>query len=438
MSTLSIKGGIPLKGEIKIDGNKNASLPVVAASLLASSPVTLHNVPPIRDIKRYLGFFDAVNIKYEYDEATYTLKIDPKLPNNTMQIDYKPLTEMRASLFLMIPLLLKTNKIVYKGAITGCSLGYRPMDVFFKNLERFGAKVEIKQDGYYVTLDKPAGSFIWQAETSVSSTEAAIMVAVLSKGKTIIYNAASEPHVQDLCNFLIKMGANINGVGSNRLEIIGVDSLQGTDFFIGDDHHELATWLGLSAITKGDIKVYHNIDPINHLTHIFNTFDMLGVKIESEKIGDDPNKKMYVSYVKEVTGKIRPVKTASMIRTIKVAPWPGFPVDLLPLMIPIAIYGDMPVIFHNWMYEAGLNWVSEVSKAGVKIVQADPHRVVVFPSSTLRPAKFEAPHIIRATVALTMLALSIRGESQVVNIDTIERAHPGFLNKLASVGAQII
>ncbi len=465
---LEIVGGNSLSGIVRSHGNKNAILPIISASILSDIPVILYNVPYISDVATFIEFLESINFNIKYYPQKEVLKITPTELKNIV-VDHNHLTKMRASLLLITALALKYRKVTFKGHIGGCTLGYRPLDTFISNLKKLDLKVEYKRDkiiiSSYHLLKSTTHKKVWQPETSVTATEAALLVASQRAGQTEIYNAASEPHVQDLCHFLQKLNTDINGIGTNLLTITTKGKKQSdanltrtVSHVISSDHHEIITYLGISSLTKGNIQILHNLNPKQYLTGLLNTLEKLGVEIETTPVKKNELNKLdllnskdykllneqvknknelYISKIKKASFKVRTSLTTPQITTIKPHPWPGFPVDLIPILIPIAIKGDQPVMFHNWMYEAGLWWANEIKKANVKLTIADPHRVIIYPHSLLQPANFDAPYIIRATIALAMLALNIKGRSIIRNADSMKRAHPNFVENLKSLGAKI-
>jgi UDP-N-acetylglucosamine 1-carboxyvinyltransferase len=271
------------------------------------------------------------------------------------------------------------------------------------------------------------GARHWPDYMSVTATENFVMAAVLADGESVLMNAASEPHVQDLCEVLAGMGADIEGIGTSRITVRGVKQLGGGAFTINTDHHEVVTFLALGAITGGEVRVEKSLP--RHFDLINRSFAKLGVKIEYE--GDTAIVRAKQKLV------IEEPFTSNLLPKIEAAPWPYFPVDLLPCMIALAVRAQGAVMFWNKVYEGGFTWMSELSKFGAHVVVSDPHRITVFGAKPLRPTTVEAPYIIRAAVALYMVAASIPGKSVVKNADTIKRAHPNFVENLRSIGAQV-
>ncbi|MCX6944828.1 MAG: hypothetical protein NT173_08720 [Opitutales bacterium] len=271
------------------------------------------------------------------------------------------------------------------------------------------------------------GARHWPDYMSVTATENFVMAAVLAEGTSTLLNAASEPHVQDLCGVLVGMGAQISGLGTSQLTITGVKRLAGGTFTINTDYHEVVTFLALGAITGGEVKVRHSLP--HHFDLITRSFEKLGVRVEHR--GDTALVRRRQRLVIEAPF------TSNLLPKIEAAPWPYFPVDLLPCMIALSVRAQGAIQFWNKVYEGGFTWMPELSKFGAHVVVSDPHRIIVFGDRPLRPAVVDAPYIIRAAVALYMIAASIPGRSVVKNADTIKRAHPHFVENLRSLGADV-
>jgi UDP-N-acetylglucosamine 1-carboxyvinyltransferase len=334
---------------------------------------------------------------------------------------------MRSSVLLFAPLLQRMKRLAIPTNTKGCSLGIRELDPHLEILEKLGARVS-RRDRLALTLrHRFKGARHWPDYMSVTATENFAMAAALAEGQSVLLNAASEPHVQDLCTVLAGMGAQIEGIGTSQLTLTGVERLHGGTFTINSDHHEVVTFLALGAITGGEVRVRHT-QP-HHYDLIDRAFGKLGVKVQHR--GDTAFVRRQQKL--EITAPF----TTNLLPRIEAAPWPYFPVDLLPCMLALAVRARGAVMFWNKVYEGGFNWVQELVKFGAHIVVNDPHRVIVFGDRPLRPAVVEAPYIIRAAVALYMVAASIPGRSVVKNADTIKRAHPRFVENLQSLGADV-
>jgi UDP-N-acetylglucosamine 1-carboxyvinyltransferase len=426
MADLVVRGGKPLSGKITPSGNKNSILPILCASLLTDEKVIIKNVPDLTDVRLLIDSLSAVGAKINWDKEKCVLVI-----NNT-KFNYSAFKNgipvgMRGSVLLLAPLLYRLKKLVFRNEIGGCALGIREIDPHLEMLKKLGAKIK---NGGKLSLeikDRFKGAEVWPDYTSVTTTENFLMGAAAAEGNSKITNAASEPHVQDLCRFLNKMGAKISGIGTNVLEIGGVKKLEGGEFKVNSDHHEVVTMLALGAMTGGEVEIndVHTDDYVN----IINNFAKLGVKIAVGKNTLAVKKKQRLTMQKPFT--------KNLLQKIEAAPWPYFPADLLPLMIALAVVAEGQMLFWNKIYEGGFFWLPEMIKFGAHIVVCDPHRVIVFGKKPLRAAEVDAPEIIRATVALTMVALTIKGTSIIRNADTIKRAHPNFVEKMKSLGAEI-
>jgi UDP-N-acetylglucosamine 1-carboxyvinyltransferase len=426
MADLIINGGRPLSGTIVPSGNKNSALPVFCATLLASEPVRLLNVPDITDLEKLVEFFVAQGSRITWDRAKGEMRID-HAGFDTNQLKTEMPVGMRSTVLLFAPLLWRMKKIVIPAIAKGCSLGVRELDPHLDLLQALGA--EGARDGS-LTLTL-AGRFratrCWQDYMSVTATENFVMAAVLADGESTLINAASEPHVQDLCTMLNGMGARIEGVGTSMLRVTGVKELHGGTFTINSDYHEIVTFLALGAITGGEVRVERSLPA--HFDLIARAFAKLGVAISH-----DGTTAVVKAGQQLAVGSTH---TSNLLPKIEAAPWPYFPVDLLPCMIALSVRARGEIQFWNKVYEGGFTWLPELAKFGAHLVVCDPHRVIVFGDRPLRPAAVEAPYIIRAAVALYMVAASIPGRSVVRNAEIIKRAHPRFVENLRALGADV-
>jgi UDP-N-acetylglucosamine 1-carboxyvinyltransferase len=427
MSDLLVHGGRPLSGTIVPSGNKNSVLPVICASLLTDEPVTLQNVPDITDVERLVEFLTAQGSRIVWDKTAATMRLDHSTFEPRRLAAGLP-EGMRSSVLLFAPLLRRMKTLRLAANAKGCALGIRELDPHLEILEKLGAKISRAGGGLALTLSKNfRGTRHWPDYMSVTATESFLMAAALADGESVLLNAASEPHVQDLCAALNAMGARIAGAGTSRLTVTGVKKLRGGTFTIGTDYHEVVTFLALGAITGGEVRVRHSVP--QHFDLIARAFAKLGVVVEHH--GD-------TALVRK-NQKLRIVApfTSNLLPKIEAAPWPYFPVDLLPLMIALSTRCDGTVMFWNKVYENGFSWIPELAKFGAHAVVSDPHRLTVFGNRPLRRAEVVAPYVIRAAVALTMVAASIPGKSVVRNAETIRRAHPRFVENLRSLGAKL-
>ncbi|MDD4382204.1 MAG: UDP-N-acetylglucosamine 1-carboxyvinyltransferase [Candidatus Dojkabacteria bacterium] len=416
MSNLLVRGGNKLSGSITPAGNKNSALPILCATLLTNDTVTIKNFPDLTDVNKLVDLMISLGSKIDWDKESNTLTVNNSKFKNTFDKEGFPLG-MRGAILLLGPLMTRMKKITVKEEIGGCSLGIRELDPHLEVLEKLGAKISKTGNLEIEIKDKLKGNFLWQDYMSVTTTENFLMAASLAQGESTMINAASEPHVQDLCNLLIQMGAKISGIGSCKLIVEGVDKLHGTEFTISSDHHEITTLLALGAMTGGRIEVKKS-EP-EHFPLIKRSFEKLGVNITYK------NDTAIVEEDQKLV--IEEPYTSNMLQKIEAAPWPYFPADLMPLLIALAVKSKGSIMFWNKLYEGGFFWIPEMIKFGAQIIMCDPHRVIVYGDKPLRPANIDSPNIIRATVALMMVALTINRENSINNADSIKRAHPNFV-----------
>ncbi|HZP59324.1 MAG TPA: UDP-N-acetylglucosamine 1-carboxyvinyltransferase [Opitutaceae bacterium] len=426
MSDLIVHGGQPLSGTIVPSGNKNSVLPIFCATLFTDEPVTLKNVPDITDLDKLVAFARAQGSRIEWDRDAGEMRLDhsgfrPALAGGELPQD------MRSTVLLYPALLHRLKKISVPSNAKGCSLGVREIDPHLDVLRALGAAIN---DGETLVIRLPRGFTAarhWLDYMSVTVTENFAMAAAVAAGKSTLINAASEPHVQDLCAALVAMGAKIDGLGTSRLEITGVKKLHGATITVSTDYHEVVTFLALGAITGGEVRVKKSLP--QHFDLITRAFQKLGVVVEHEGTTALVRRKQKLAIEQPVTTNLLP--------KIEGAPWPYFSVDLLPLMIALSTRADGTIHFWNKVYENGFSWMPELAKFGAHVVMLDPHRIVVFGRKPLRPAVVDSPYVIRAAVALTMVAASIPGRSVVRNAEIIKRAHPRFVENLRSLGAEL-
>lgn len=426
MPDLIVNGGKPLSGTITPSGNKNSALPILCATLLTDAPVRLLNVPAITDVEKLVVFFQEQGSRIVWDRAAGAMTVDHST-FDARRLQGELPSGMRSSVLLFAPLLQRMKKLAIPANAKGCSLGIRELDPHLEILKKLGARITSNGALTMRLKDRFAGARHWPDYMSVTATENFVMAAVLAEGESILINAASEPHVQDLCTVLAGMGAKISGIGTSQLTVTGVKRLRGGTFTIATDHHEVVTFLALGAITGGEVKVRHSLP--HHFDLIARAFAKLGVAIAHD--GDTAIVRRRQKLVVETPF------TTNLLPKIEAAPWPYFPVDLLPCMIALAVRAQGAVQFWNKVYEGGFTWVPELAKFGAHVVVNDPHRIIVFGDRPLRPAVVDAPYIIRAAVGLYMVAASIPGRSVVKNADTIKRAHPNFVENLQSLGAEV-
>lgn len=426
MADLIVNGGKPLSGTITPSGNKNSALPILCATLLTDERVTLRNVPNITDVEKLVTFFSEQGSRITWDRTAGRVELDHS-SFDARRLNGELPDGMRSSVLLFAPLLQRMKKITIPINAKGCSLGIRELDPHLEILEKLGARVSHNEE---ITLSL-RGNFRaarhWPDYMSVTATENFVMAAALATGESVLINAASEPHVQDLCGLLAGMGAKIAGLGTSQLTVTGVKALRGGTFTISSDHHEVVTFLALGAITGGEVKVKNSLP--QHFDLMGRAFGKLGVQIQHR--GDTAMVRRNQRLIVE-----QPF-TTNLLPRIEAAPWPYFPVDLLPCMLALSVRAKGTMMFWNKVYEGGFTWMPELVKFGAHVVVSDPHRVIIFGDRPLRATTVEAPYIIRAAVALYMIAASIPGRSVVKNADTIKRAHPNFVENLRSLGAEV-
>ncbi len=428
MANLIVQGGKPLSGTIRPSGNKNSVLPLVCATLLTEEAVTLSNVPDITDIRKLVAFFESMGSRIDWNRAKQELVLNHANFGGDLEESEIP-RGMRSSVLLFPALLYRLKRISMHSNVKGCALGVREIDPHLEILRQMGATVS-HNDVLELRLERKRfkAARHWQDYMSVTTTENFVMAAVLADGESELINAASEPHVQELCRFLVAMGARIEGIGTSVLRITGVDSLCGAAAEVSSDHHEVATFLALGAITGGEVRVERSLP--EHSVLINRAFAKLGVTVEYEE-GDTAIVR------KGQTLRVEGVFTPNLLPKIEAAPWPYFPVDLLPPMVALAARAEGVIQFWNKVYEGGFLWVPELVKFGAHVVTSDPHRIIVFGSRPMRPAVVDAPYIIRAAVALYMAGACIEGRTIVKNAASIRRAHPFFVENLQKLGAEV-
>ncbi len=422
MEQFVIQGGQELSGTVTPSGNKNAALPLMAACLLTDQPILLHNVPRIRDVHTMMKLLADLGVEIT-ERDRHTIQLQAANVRKT-KLDPDLCRDIRASILLAGPMLarLKSVELPPPG---GDIIGRRRVDTHFLAFNKLGAEVQVNHE-FRVLADRLRGCDILLDEASVTGTENAIMAAVLAEGTTILRNAASEPHVQELCETLNLMDARIEGIGSNTLKIRGVKSLNGAEFTIGPDYLEIGSFIGLAAITGGEITI-KNAAP-QHLAMIRLVFDRLGVRFETR--GDDVvvARGQSLTVVPDLGGAIPKIDDA---------PWPAFPADMMSTVIVMATQAAGSVLVHEKMFESRLYFVDKLIGMGARIVLCDPHRCIVQGPSWLHGERLESPDI-RAGMALVSAALCAQGQSIIRNIGQIDRGYEEIELKLQALGANIV
>lgn len=422
---IKVKGGQTLSGELTPSGSKNSTVALIPATILFDHPVTLTNVPEITDVERLVRIMTKLGSKIDWDKAGNSITID----NSQLRfenLDREDLGNMKGTSLLWGPMLARFGKVNFSDLPGGCTLGARPLAPQYDAFRKLGVKIEDSENSANMDASGASATTVWLPEMSPTITENILMLATSLSGKTTIIGAASEPQVQDLCKFLLACGAKISGVGSSTLAIEGKVPLAPQTHEILSDHYEITTFLAMAAATGGELKVHKAIpEMFTHINYIFSKF---GIEIGYE--GDTA----IIHSGQKV--KIQSDDTPYLI--VRAQPWPSLPVDLLPIFIPLALTADSgQVLFHNWMYESGLFWTSELTKMGANIIMADPHRVILTAGCKLSPATLEAPYIIRAVVAMVVAAMCAQGESTILNAEALYRGHPHFSENLQKLGINI-
>lgn len=421
MDRFVIQGGVPLSGTVVPSGNKNAALPLLAATLLTDQPVTLHNLPNIGDVQTMLLLLEALGASVQRHGA-HSVTIQAARISSTCP-DPNLVSQIRGSLTVMGPILAREGQVTLT-LPGGDRIGRRRVDTHLLAFEALGAKVR-HNDSIELQADRLSGSDIWLDEASVTGTENAIMAASLARGETTIRNAACEPHVQELCHLLNGMGSQIEGVGSNVLRIQGRDRLGGCEFALGPDFMEVGSFIGLAAVTGGEILI-KNAGP-KHLGMIRMAFERLGVhfQVRGEDVFMPAGQTLAV--VDDLGGAVPKIDDA---------PWPGFPTDLLSIALVMATQAQGTVLIHEKMFDSRLYFVDRLIVMGARIVLCDPHRAVVVGPSSLHGETLHSPDI-RAGMALLSAALCAQGESVIHNIQQIDRGYERIETKLQALGARI-
>jgi UDP-N-acetylglucosamine 1-carboxyvinyltransferase len=421
MDEFIIEGGIPLRGELTPSGNKNAALPLLAACLLTDEPVVLRNIPQIRDVLDMRRLTESLGAEVEeIEKDAWRLTSRVLRPGD---LDPDLCRRIRASILLAGPVTARSGYLRLPPP-GGDVLGRRRLDTHMLALQALGA--EAKYDRMFeFRASGLKGAAVLLDEASVTATENVVMAAVTAKGKTVIHNAASEPHVQELCSFLNELGARIENVGSNRLEITGVPQLHGGEFRIGADYLEVISFAGAAAVTHGEVLIRNA--GVKHLGVIAQAFQRLGLEWREE--GDDirvaADQKLQV--VPDLDGAIPEIKTNV---------WPAYPTDLISIAITVATQAAGSVLFHDWMYSGRMYFTDKLVSMGARIILCDPYRCLVQGRTQLYGEKLESPDI-RAGMALVLAALAAQGSSTIRNINQIDRGYANVDGKLKALGAKI-
>jgi len=422
MEAFVIEGGHELSGSIKAAGNKNGALPILAATLLTSEPVTLTNVPRIRDVDTMLELLADVGADVAWTGAN---KVRVHAADATKhELDPVLCSRMRASFLLAGPLLARLGRVTVPPP-GGDVIGRRRLDPHIHAFARMGAEITVEEH-YEMRADGGLrGEHIFLDEASVMATENAVMAAVLTPGETVIGNAACEPHVQDLCRFLVLLGARIEGIESNVLRIHGVESLAGGEWRIGPDHIEVASFIGLAAMTSSDLTI-EDTEP-NDLVSILPVFERLGVRIVIEGTSVRVPLQQRLIIEDDLGGHIPKIEDG---------PWPAFPADLTSIALTVATQAYGTVLIFEKMFESRLFFVDKLVGMGARIILCDPHRAVVAGPTRLVGQRMESPDI-RAGMAMLLAGLCAEGESTIGAAHQIDKGYERIDERLRQLGARI-
>jgi UDP-N-acetylglucosamine 1-carboxyvinyltransferase len=416
-----IEGGRPLQGRIRASGNKNGALPILAACVLTTEPVELHNVPRIVDVETMIELLNDIGV-----DADWIGPNDVRVHAGEVvkhELDEELCSRMRASFLLAGPLLARLGHVSVPPP-GGDVIGRRRLDPHIHAFAELGAQIDIGSR-YEMRGGSLRGKHIFLDEASVMATENAIMAAALTPGETVIGNAACEPHVQDLCRFLISLGAEIEGIESNVLRIQGVDSLRGGSWEVGPDHIEVGSFIGLAAITGGDV----TIDGVKHadLVSILHGFEKFGVQIErgEDLVRVPPRQNLVVQ--DDLGGHVPKIEDG---------PWPAFPSDLTSVVLTVATQAEGTILMFEKMFENRLFFTDKLVSMGARIILCDPHRAVVTGPARLRGQRMESPDI-RAGMAMLLASLCAEGSSTIGAVYQIDKGYERIDERLRALGAHI-
>jgi UDP-N-acetylglucosamine 1-carboxyvinyltransferase len=421
MVRYEIEGGYPLRGKVRPSGNKNSALPCLAATLLTDEEVVLSNVPDIEDVYVMTEVLESIGSKVER-VGDHRIRVQTR-DIRQCSVPLEMGRQIRASILFAGPLLARCGRVTLPPP-GGDVIGRRRLDTHFLAFKELGARVEI--DGVYtLQANKLAGADLFLDEASVTATENAIMAAVLAEGTTVIRNAASEPHVQDLCVMLNAMGASISGIGSNILHIEGVARLHGTEFKISTDFMEVGSLIGLAAVTHGELEIEDAAPQFLRMTRI--AFGKLGIHWETDGRDIRVPSGQELRVVPDMGG---------MIPKIDDSPWPGFPPDLISIVLVTATQVEGTVLVYEKMFESRMFFVDKLIGMGARIILCDPHRAVVSGPSRLKGAELVSPDV-RAGMAMVIAALCAEGRSTIHNVYQVERGYENLAARLRDLGAHI-
>jgi len=421
MEEFIIKGGVPLRGEVTPAGNKNAALPLLAACLLTEEPVVLRNIPQIRDVQAMRKLIESLGAEVEelseHDWRIATRRL------TASHLDPDLCRRIRASILVAGPVLARAGALRLPPP-GGDIIGRRRLDTHILGLRALGATIEYDRE-FDMRSAGLRGADILLDEASVTATENIVMAAALANGHTVIRNAASEPHVQELCRFLNVLGANIEGIGSNTLQIHGVERLHGGEFTVGSDLLEVVSYIGAAVVTRGEVTI-HNAG-VEHLGMVAQVFHRMGVHWQNNGADIFVPAQQKLTVLADVDNAIPEIKTNI---------WPAFPTDLMSIAITVATQTNGSILFHDWMFSGRMYFTDKLAGMGARIILCDPYRCLVQGPNQLMGERLESPDI-RAGMALLLAALVAKGESKIRNISQIERGYEKVEEKLKALGADI-
>ncbi|HAI77174.1 MAG TPA: UDP-N-acetylglucosamine 1-carboxyvinyltransferase [Microscillaceae bacterium] len=431
MSSIQVKGGLQLKGELTPQGAKNEALQIVCAVLLTEEPVTIHNIPHIRDVNKLIDILDDMGVQITpLGEGSYQFQAkNIDLAYLESEVYAQKAAALRGSVMILGPLLARMgrSKIPKPG---GDKIGRRRLDTHFLGFQALGAKFhyDSKEEFFHIDASNLQGTYMLLDEASVTGTANILMAAVLAKGTTQIYYAACEPYLQQLCHMLNRMGAKISGIGSNLLTIEGVSQLGGTEHTLLPDMIEVGSFIGMAAMTGSEITIKNAA--VSQLGIIPRTFQRLGIQLEIR------NDDLYIPSQKNY--ELDTFLDGSIL-TVSDAPWPGFPPDLLSIILVTAIQAKGTILVHQKMFESRLFFVDKLIDMGAQIILCDPHRATVIGLNKqlmLRGITMTSPDI-RAGIALLIAAMSADGYSIIENVEQIDRGYQYIDKRLNAIGAEI-
>jgi UDP-N-acetylglucosamine 1-carboxyvinyltransferase len=416
-----IDGGLPLNGTIRAAGNKNGALPILAACLLTEGEVRLTNVPHIRDVETMMELLADLGAEADWVAPNEARVRAGNLDSH--ELDAELASRIRASFLLAGPLLARVGRAIVPPP-GGDVIGRRRLDPHIHALAELGAEIDLN-GRYEMSTDGLRGKHVFLDEASVMATENAVMAASLAAGETVIGNAACEPHIQDLCRFLVSLGARIEGIGSNVLRIEGVDRLQGGEWRIGSEHIEVCSFIGLAAVTRGDVTI-DDVVPAD-VAPILPSFSRLGVEVElhGSALRVPPDQELVIQ--DDLGGQIPKIEDG---------PWPAFPADLTSIALAVATQARGTILIFEKMFENRLFFVDKLVSMGARIILCDPHRAVVTGPAKLFGQRMASPDI-RAGMAMLIASLCAEGTSTIGNVAEIDRGYERIDERLRALGARI-